>query len=326
MRLVVAHGHTFIQVQRGAKVVISARRTEELNRVKQSCKGKYAEEVLVLPLDLLAYATHAAAVAKVIHYFGHIDILINNGGRSQRALVETTDLDVDRAMLELNVLGTISLTKQVLPAMLARHQGQIVTVSSVAGKMPAPVSGSYTMSKHALQGFFDTLRLETADRGLVVTNICPGPVATFGSQNAFTGTPGQRVGEFTVEGKRLTTERCAELMAGTIYARRGEAWISLHPILLFLYVNQFMPEFARRVGRLAARKRIAAFLAGNKYGKDFVSTFKFFSVLRACSGTESLREVSHGSAKLEQNRGVGAEAGESLPRGSEETRDRRSGV
>ena len=73
-----------------------------------------------------------------------------------------------------------------------------MTISSVAGKMGAPVSASYSASKHALQGFFDTLRMEVSDRNIQVTTICPGPVQSEGAENACTGVPGQRVGSHQV--------------------------------------------------------------------------------------------------------------------------------
>jgi dehydrogenase/reductase SDR family protein 7 len=167
-------------------------------------------------------------------------------------------------MLDLNVMGTISLTKAVLPSMLARGAGHFVVVSSVAGRMPSPVSGSYSMSKHALQGFFDTLRLETGSRGIAVTCICPGPVQSEGTQNAFTGTPGQIVGEANVDdSKKLSGARCAELMAAAMFFQQPESWISRNPILLFMYVSQYWPDLARRLGHLASAKRVEAFLAGN---------------------------------------------------------------
>ncbi len=103
---------------RGAKLVLSARRQDELERVKKLCKGrglrnasdwtgKNASSIFILRLDLEDYASHEAAVAQVISRFGSIDILVNNGGRSQRALVETTALQVDRDMMALNVIGSV---------------------------------------------------------------------------------------------------------------------------------------------------------------------------------------------------------------------------
>lgn len=172
---------------------------------------------------------------------------------------------VDQAMLALNVVGTVSLTKAVLPGMLARGRGHIAVVSSVAGLAPSPVSGSYSMTKHALMGFFNTLRLELAGRGVAVTVVCPGPVQSQGTQNAFTGAAGEAVGAAEVDdSKKLTGARCAALMAGALHARLPEAWVSRHPILLFMYVTQWCPGLALRLGRLAAAKRVAAFRAGNK--------------------------------------------------------------
>lgn len=256
-------------VQRGAKVILSARRTDELTRVKDKClalcPGRPANTVFILPLDLLSYDTHKKKTEEVIAQFGHIDVLINNGGRSQRALIEKTELQVDQDMLALNTLGTLSLTKAVLPYMLEAKTGRIVVISSVSGKMGAPVSGSYSMSKHALQGFFDTLRLVVAGRGVGVTIICPGPVQSQGSVNAFTDTANGVVGEHKVEdGKKMTGARCAELIAGATAHNLDEAWVSRQPILAFTYLSQYAPNVARRIGAVVAEQRVNAFLAGDR--------------------------------------------------------------
>jgi dehydrogenase/reductase SDR family protein 7 len=106
---------------------------------------------------------------------GKIDIIVLNAARSQRGLVERTVLSIDREIFDLNVIGTLSMTKAALPHMIERKSGHVVAISSVAGKMGAPVSGSYSATKHALQGFFNTLRYEVADRNITVSTVCPGP-------------------------------------------------------------------------------------------------------------------------------------------------------
>lgn len=167
----------------GAKLILSARREKHLRKVLEKCKElspkAMKETHMVLPLDLLNTDHHRDYAVEVLQEFGRIDILVNNAGRSQRAEAKETLLDVDRAVLELNTIGTISMTKVVLPHMLEQKDGCIITViSSVAGKMGAPGSASYSASKHALQGYFDTLRMELADTGVGVLNVCPGPVDT----------------------------------------------------------------------------------------------------------------------------------------------------
>ncbi|KAK3092638.1 hypothetical protein FSP39_005225 [Pinctada imbricata] len=237
----------------GCRLCLSARRKEELERVKKQCllSGKTTEEnILVLPLDVLKLESHTAAFGDVCKKFGQVDILVNNAGRSQRAAWEKTDLLVDRDMLELNVIAVLSLTKTVLPSMLDRHDGHIVNMSSVAGKIGAPLSGSYTGAKHALQGWFDCLRVEVATRGVSVTSICPGPVFSNILSTAFTENHGEELGGAMKTGeKRMSTERCAELCAVAMANKLDEVWLSNNPVLFFLYLNQYFPNLAKIVSK-----------------------------------------------------------------------------
>uniref|UniRef100_A0A8B9UF58 Dehydrogenase/reductase SDR family member 7 n=1 Tax=Anas zonorhyncha TaxID=75864 RepID=A0A8B9UF58_9AVES len=174
----------------GAFLAISARREDELERVKKKClqiSTLTEKDILVLRLDLTDRSSHEAATNSVIKHFGKIDVLVNNGGRSQRSLFMDTNLDVYSAIMELNYLGTISLTKHVLKHMIERKRGKIVTVSSVMGIMGAPLASGYCASKHALQGFFNSLRTELTDYPEIsIINICPGPVQSKIIQNVFT--------------------------------------------------------------------------------------------------------------------------------------------
>lgn len=233
----------------GCKLCLSARREQELNRVKKQCllHGNIKEEdILVLPLDALKFETHSSATQDVLKYFSKIDILVNNAGRSQRALFEETSLDIDREVIELNVLGVLSLTKQVLPHMLERKEGHIAVMSSIAGKLSAPSSASYTGSKHAIQGWFSTLGVEMSDRNIKVTLLCPGPVFSNLLETAFTGKAGEELkGEMESSEKRMSTARCAELCALAIANGLDEAWIALNPVLLFTYMFQYFPNLSR---------------------------------------------------------------------------------
>ncbi|KAK7481161.1 hypothetical protein BaRGS_00027594 [Batillaria attramentaria] len=233
----------------GCRLILSARRTEELERVKKQCLlcGPLKDEdILVLTLDSTKFGTHAAAVEKVLEHFKQIDVLVNNAGRSQRAAWADISLEVDRQMLETNVLGVLSLTKCVLPHMMQRKAGHIVVMSSIAGKVGAPFSGSYTGSKHALHGWFETLRVEGAEYNIDVTLLCPGPVFSRLFEQAFTGEPGKVLGrEMGKEEKRMETSRCAYLCAVAIANRLDEAWISLQPVLVGTYVAQYAPSFYR---------------------------------------------------------------------------------
>nr|XP_022329120.1 dehydrogenase/reductase SDR family member 7-like [Crassostrea virginica] len=244
----------------GCRLCLSARREPELDRVKKQCLlyGKVKDDdILVLPLDVLKFDTHSSATQKVLKYFGKIDILVNNAGRSQRALFEETSVDLDREVLELNVLAVLSLTKQVLPHMLERKEGHIAVMSSIAGKLSAPISASYTGSKHAIQGWFSTLGVEMFDRNIAVTLLCPGPVFSNILDTAFTGQAGKELkGKMNASEKRMSTARCAELCALALANRLDEAWIALNPVLLFTYLFQYFPNLSRWMSKRMGLKML----------------------------------------------------------------------
>ncbi len=173
----------------GARLVLSARRRDRLESVRQQCieVGASPNDVLVQPLDVAAAEAMPAAVDGVLAHFGQIDLLINNAGISQRSICLDTDLDVYRRLFEVDVLGQIALTKQVLPHMVARGQGHIAVTASVAGKVGAPLRTGYCAAKHAVMGFFDALRTEVAHLGVKVTTIVPGYIRTDIARQALTG-------------------------------------------------------------------------------------------------------------------------------------------
>jgi dehydrogenase/reductase SDR family member 7B len=173
----------------GAKLLLSSRRTEELERVKQACA--YPGEARVLPMDLLDIASFGARVAEAIGAFGQVDILIHNGGVTQRSLVIETEMSVHRQVMELNYFSYVALTRAMLPHFLERRAGHFVVMSSVMGKIGTPMRSAYAAAKHALHGFFDCLRAEVSAMNVQVTIFTPGYIRTNISQHALTkdGTP-----------------------------------------------------------------------------------------------------------------------------------------
>jgi short-subunit dehydrogenase len=159
----------------GAKLVLSARRKEELERVKKECKLDDSH-CLILPLDLSDTASIDALTELVLAKFLRIDILVNNGGISQRSLAKDTPIDIDRKIMEVNFFGQVAITKSVLPVMLNQKQGQIIVISSIAGKFGFWFRTAYSSSKHALHGFFEALRLETEADGIKILIAVPGKI------------------------------------------------------------------------------------------------------------------------------------------------------
>ncbi|CAH3154884.1 unnamed protein product, partial [Porites evermanni] len=228
----------------GCKLVLSARRKVELERVKKNCAD---QDILVLPLDLLKYDTHEKLAHDVLDHFGKVDILVNNGGRTQVSLIRKTSLEVERALLGLNTVGTISLTKAVLPHMIKRREGQIVFVSSIFGKFGFPYHSTYSASKHALHGYFDTARIELAEYNIGVQIVCPGPVMSDVLKNAFTEDINRPLNGSNLMERMpyVSTERCAKLMALSMANNLDEVWISKHSPLASAYLSQYFPNFFR---------------------------------------------------------------------------------
>ena len=168
----------------GANLILSARNKEKLFEVKETCKDP--SKVEVLPLDLADHDKFNSKVKLAIDFFDGVDILINNGGISQRSFGVDTDLSVDKKIFDVNYFGTIALTKELLPYFVSNKKGQIVVISSIMGKIGTQLRTAYAGSKHALHGFFDSLRAELYDKNITVTIICPGYINTDVSRNALT--------------------------------------------------------------------------------------------------------------------------------------------
>ncbi|XP_070606746.1 dehydrogenase/reductase SDR family member 7 [Erythrolamprus reginae] len=250
----------------GSWLVLSARRENELERVKKKCleiSSLSDKDILILPLDLTDRGFHESATKTVLQHFGRIDILVNNGGRSQRSLFVDTSVNVYNAIMELNYLGTISLTKSVLDHMIQRKQGKIVTMSSVMGIMGAPLATGYCASKHALQGFFNSLRPELVDYPEIsIINICPGPVQSQIIQNVFTeeiSKVNESVGD---QSHKMTTQRCVRLTLVSMANDVKEAWISDQPYLAACYMWQYAPTWAWWLLSRLGKKRIENFKSG----------------------------------------------------------------
>ncbi|TWW72092.1 dehydrogenase/reductase SDR family member 7 [Takifugu flavidus] len=250
----------------GCRLILSARRQDELNRVKRQClecSDLQEQSVFVLPLDLLERSSHEEKARAAIEHFGLIDILINNGGRSQRSLCIDTSVDVYQALMELNFLGTVSITKQVLPHMTQRRAGSIVTVSSIVGLAAAPLGTGYAATKHALQGFFNSLRTELTDfPNIHISTVCPGPVVSKIVHNAFTEEVDKPLASAGSQEHKMATSRCVRLMLVGIANNIKEMWIAQQPFLLFYYLWQYTPTLAWCVTNILGRKRVQNFKSG----------------------------------------------------------------
>lgn len=231
----------------GAKLILSARRKDELERVAAACKDT-DDRVFILPLDLSKPDTFAGAAQKAQAYYGGIDMLINNGGVSQRATAIESTMDSLRQIMEINVFGTIGLTKAVLPYMVEQKSGHIVVISSVMGKIGTKFRSGYAASKHALHGWFDCLRQEMYEHTIDVTMVCPGYVKTNITKNAITadGTSFGKMGD--AHSAAMTTERFTKILLPKIARKKEEVYIGGKEVLT-VYLKRFFPRLLNRILR-----------------------------------------------------------------------------
>lgn len=224
---------------RGARLVLSARRTEELERVRGRC-GQ-ASDILLIPFDLEKTDGVELLVKKAIESYGRVDILISNGGISQRSWVHETPMEVDRRLMEVNYFGSIALTKAVLPYMIGQKSGHIAVVSSIAGKFGYYMRSAYSAAKHALHGFYESLRMEVYEHNIFVTMVCPGKVKTHISIHALTAS-GSKHGKMD-EGQANGVEAdiCAEKILEGIEKNKFEIFIG-GPELKAIRVKRLFPN------------------------------------------------------------------------------------
>lgn len=226
--------------KQNAKLIISSRNLEALTLVKTECLN--SDNVKILILDLEDYTGLDQKATEAIAAFGQVDVLINNGGISQRSLVQETEITVDKRIMDINYLGTVALTKAILPHFLENKKGHFAVTTSIVGKIGTPLRSSYAASKHALHGFFDSLRAEVHQNNIKVTLICPGFINTNVSKNALTGS-GEPQGIMDVAtGNGMSAELCAKRMLQAIDRNKEEVYIAGFKEKLGVYVKRFVPK------------------------------------------------------------------------------------
>jgi dehydrogenase/reductase SDR family member 7B len=233
------------------RLILSSNQDEELLRVKSSLRLK-PEDVYVLPLDLSEPETLEGKAKEALKAFGHIDILINNGGISQRSMVLETSIETDRKIMEINYFSGVILTKCVMPSMLARGSGHIVAVSSITGKFGFPLRSAYSASKHAIYGFYESLGAEYYEQGIRSTVICPGRVRTNISLEALgpDGKP-QKVMDRGQE-KGVTPENCAMDIINGICRNKRDVYTGGSSVGM-VYIKRYLPWLAYRLIRKIKR-------------------------------------------------------------------------
>jgi short-subunit dehydrogenase len=185
---------------------------------------------------------------EAIGAFGKIDIMLHNGGISQRSLIQETPLEIDRKLMEVNFFGTVGLTKALLPHFIQNKSGQFGVVTSLVGRFGTPFRSSYAASKHALHGFFESLRAEVFVDNIFVTMICPGFIKTNVSINALTadGTALNEMDQAQENG--MSTEDCAKAILSALTAKKEEVCIGGKETYA-VYLKRFFPTLFSKILR-----------------------------------------------------------------------------
>ncbi|MFC0445186.1 SDR family oxidoreductase [Pseudidiomarina halophila] len=228
----------------GAHLILTSRRSDVLEHVRTELVHPERHQVLALDLSQPEKAAKEAAEALGDQV---IDILINNAGVSQRSLILDTDMQVYRQLMEIDYFAVIALTKLVLPRMVERRSGQIVTVSSVAGKVGTKLRSGYNGAKFGVIGFMDSLRAEMHEHGLVVTSILPGFINTQVAHNSLTGDGSALGHEDPDNAGGISAEECARRSLQAIAAQKAEVVVGSGLSKLAPLLQRFAPGLVRRM-------------------------------------------------------------------------------
>lgn len=210
----------------GAKLVLTARRVSELERVAEGVRARGGEAIIV-SADVAREAECKNIIDAAIEKFGRIDILINNAGMTMWAKFEDIqDISIVERIMQVNYLGAVYCTHHALPH-LKKSRGRIVGIASLTGLVGVPTRTAYAASKHAMRGFFDSLRIELESTGVTVTMVYPGFVATGIRENA-TGADGKTAKINPVdESKVMSVSECGRLIVNAIDQRKREEVMTL---------------------------------------------------------------------------------------------------
>ena len=237
--------------ERGVRLIISARNRETLEKVRASCT--HPDKVHVIPLDLSDPDSLEKKAGEALAIYGRVDVLIMSGGISQRSFALDTVMDVNRQLMEVNYFSSVTLTKALLPSMVENAWGMIVPVSSLVGKFGTPFRSGYSASKHALHGYFDSLRAEMWNKGIRVTIITPGFIRTNISVNAFSADGSATNKMDNAQARGMSADECATKMIRSIEREKEEVRIGGKETIGVLLKRYFPRIFSRMVRKAKVR-------------------------------------------------------------------------
>ena len=233
------------------RLVLAARDEKRLGEVAEACRGRGAE-TLIVPTDVSVPGDCERLVARAAERFGALDALVHNAGISMWSRFdEVSDLSIYETLMRVNYLGCVHLTHHALPY-LKKSRGQIVVVASLAGMTGVPTRTGYAASKHAVFGFFDSLRIELEGTGVAVTIVAPDFVVSEIHRRSI-GSDGKPLGGSPMqEAKIMTAEECAAHIVRAMEHRRRLAILSLRG-RVGRFVRLVAPGLIDRIAARAVR-------------------------------------------------------------------------
>lgn len=225
----------------GARLVLSARNQaalEDLQRLLPS-----GTESLILPMDMEQPELFPDLASQVVERFGRIDLVFMSAGISQRSKVIETAMSIDRRIMEVNFFGNVALAKAVLPQMRMQKGGAFCVISSITGKTGFYLRSAYAASKHALHGYFESLRLEEHEHNIRVHIICPGPVNTNISRNSLDAEGKAQGVHDAMQEKGMSPEDCVKAIIKSIRNNKLESVITNGPEAFGMKLKALFPAF-----------------------------------------------------------------------------------
>ncbi len=221
-------------------LILSARNKIDLQKVAEICQ-KNGSTSRVIPFDLGDPISIASAAKIVLEKEKNIDGLYHFGGISQRSYANETSIEVDRRIFEVNFFGTIELTKMILPNMIGNGGGQIGVTTSIVGKFGFPYRSSYAATKHALHGFFESMRAENVSNKILISMIIPGRVKTNISLNALDkdGNSHSKMDEGQEKG--LSSEKTARIIVKNLEKEKKEILVGGNELIM-VQIRRFFPR------------------------------------------------------------------------------------
>lgn len=251
-----ACAHAFYRA--GCRVIISARRLDELERVKKDVISRTMEgkshDLQVLQMDVTDFASIPEKIETALSYHGRIDILINNAGISYRGAAIDTKIEVHQKVMLVNYFGIVAVTAAVLPSMIKNKSGSVISLSSIQGKVALPYRTAYSASKFAVQAYSDSLRAEMAEHNIHIGIVSPSYVQTNISINALRADSSKHGKVDSTIAKGMTPEYLADRIV--LQTALGEEDVAVGPFdhRISGIINALFPSLMRMLMRDRAKK------------------------------------------------------------------------